>query len=478
MSLGELGFSGKVHSHDYSNLLKYSYDLWRDKGTLPYASELLSVSELSGDYSNVKEAAELILHNKNILSSNIVHIAKKALNYKNMKSEDYCLNENGVALVRGEIKQLRSLLRFNIKNSIAWIVLARNYLLTGEMNKSKKAIEIAMNIAPTNRFIIRSAARFYIHQGNVGRAHYILRNSESVKYDPWILASELAVAQFNKRSSDYIKIARKIVSSNSFSSFEISELNSALATYEIEAGSNKKAREYFIKSLINPNDNSYAQGVWASKEMNNDRLREIIRKLNKIPCAYEANARKFRESGNWREAIDSAKLWSREEPYSSHAVSLASYISSACYGEYEESLSLMLGCIPSVRENAVIKNNIAFDYLNLNKISEAEKLLSQKITFTNKSNEIAFTATSGLLEYRKGNLQKGRILYNKAISLAQANNKWDYVIQASLYLAREEHRVGTDYCKEIIEYVEKVLKNSNDKVVLCLYDRIKKEILS
>ena len=61
--------------------------------------------------------------------------------------------------------------------------------------KAERAIRAALQLAPNNRFVLRSAARF-IHIGEPEIARTLLVGAEAIQSDPWLMASEIAIAEF------------------------------------------------------------------------------------------------------------------------------------------------------------------------------------------------------------------------------------------------------------------------------------------
>src|SRR6185295_6008504 len=78
------------------------------------------------------------------------------------------------------------------RNAFVWSDLARLYVLVGLRDQAERAMQVALSLAPFDRFIVRSAARFFLHSSNPDRSLQILRRNERTKLDPWLMAAELA----------------------------------------------------------------------------------------------------------------------------------------------------------------------------------------------------------------------------------------------------------------------------------------------
>ena len=76
-----------------------------------------------------------------------------------------------------------------------------------------------------------------------------------------------------------------------------------------------------------------------------------------------------------------------------------------------------------------------------------------------------FQATKGLIEFRKGDSEKGRLLYEDAIKRFQKLKEEKCIALATFYLVREEQRVGHNV-KGMAEVVLRLAKKLNLKELL------------
>jgi tetratricopeptide (TPR) repeat protein len=86
---------------------------------------------------------------------------------------------------------------------------------------------------------------------------------------------------------------------------------------------------------------------------------------------------------------------------------------------------------------------MAFALANQGKVEDARKYYSRidsarLTTF----NHVTWLATAGLLEYRSGNIDMGRIYYERAIAYATDKNYKELVAKASVYHLLEEVNAG------------------------------------
>jgi tetratricopeptide (TPR) repeat protein len=153
-----------------------------------------------------------------------------------------CSQLSGEAL-RGEVKLHRHKVASMPHDSVEWVELARAFTIAGQNEKARKAILAALQLAPNNRFVLRSAARFFIHLGNPDTAQALLGSAQSISQDPWLMASEIAIADSLGKSSKHIRAAREKFGDDVPAS-ELTELAAALGTLEAESGSHRIARRF------------------------------------------------------------------------------------------------------------------------------------------------------------------------------------------------------------------------------------------
>lgn len=127
---------------------------WDSNKCIPYAAELVSAAINFQNYEIAIDAAQFILQNSAGVSNLLVDIAKSLLKteYDPQKCELDLFIDSRIKKVR----YLKRLLYQEPKNSVAWIDLARNYVVLGSNEKAQRAVEIALNLNPNNRFILRS----------------------------------------------------------------------------------------------------------------------------------------------------------------------------------------------------------------------------------------------------------------------------------------------------------------------------------
>ncbi len=465
-SLGELS-SDKIQNEDSVGhpSLEKKIQEWKVYQTPSFAADALSSAFVLNQYDRVIDIANVVLSKANLFHKSLVNIAKIVLSKENEIEypEENLSGNQRIALLR---KQLRD----DPRDSLSWIDLAREYTIIGKEEKAEKAVDLALNLAPVNRHVIRSASRFFVHAGKPEKAHRILSTAQSLKVDPWILAAQIAVSSILKKRSRHVKEALSLVDGKKYYPFHTSELTSALATIELEEGSTKKARKLFTRSLAVPTENAVAQAQWASNQILNFNLDE--RSLD-IPRSHEARSLHFYHKENWGQALHESILWLNDQQFSSRPAVHASFLASVILEDYQKANELVLQSLKSNKGDFTLLNNLAFSLASDNKVAEAKawhaKISRKKI---NGSEMIVFLATSGLLNFRSGDSIAGRHLYLNAINLAIQMSEPRYAALASLFLLREENRISSTDSKEVaLGLADKYSKNIEEPYVIILRNR-------
>ena len=134
------------------------------------------------------------------------------------------------ATSRTEISLLRSALRRHPLDPVSWSDLSMYHAIAGNRDKSLEAMRIALGLAGDNRFILRSAARCLVHYGEPDRALHVLRHSGLCNIDPWITATEIAVAEQSSLRSRCKRRGTNQLDDDNFTHLARSELAAAMST--------------------------------------------------------------------------------------------------------------------------------------------------------------------------------------------------------------------------------------------------------
>jgi tetratricopeptide (TPR) repeat protein len=368
-----------------------------------------------------------------------------------------------------EIGKRRSQLALVPRDPIEWVELARFYTIAGVNNKAKKAILAALQLAPHNRFVLRSAARFFIHVGDKDEAHNLLSKASTIKEDPWLLASEIAIADSMGKTSRFSRIARKKIDADVPPS-ELTELASALGSLEADSGNHRIARRFLRQALVKANENSIAQIQW----LNRARLGEAIDVSEaNPPLLHEANAWSYYYKGDFTAARDESLCWLRDQPFASAPASLSSYILAELLADYPTGKAITSAALRSNPADSTLLNNLAVCLIELGELPEAEEILSRlEMEVNDKKVNAVYKATFGKLAFRKGDIERGRLLYLEAIQEAKDSNIKATAARAAIHLATEEVIADTPLIGEAIQRLKEYKEYESTNEIASLLDRM------
>lgn len=459
--ISNLNFSVPNEALDFSGQLFFKEKLedWLQYKKSPYAEDLVGSALMSGDLNNddVKKACIYIL--KNDISDFAKEIAGVYLAGENTPNG---LNKKTCENVRLEsqlnISKVRRFLNDYPRNPILWSDLSYHYALIGMNDKSEKAMDIAVRLAPYNPYILRAASRCYWHLGDPEKGLYFIRKSSSTKEIPSLVSTEIAISELLGKRSSLVKTGRNLLGLD-VSPGIINELAGTLATLEYSAGSNKRAKELVGVSLQDPNENTVAQVEWLSKGLNLDYCapKDLI-------CTFEADSRRALRFSDYKKAFENSWKWLEYQPFSSRPAVLGSYIASVCMRDFSGAIEMLDRSLCSSPDDPLLLNNLAFSHASIGDVEKAEKYLSMiHFDSLNTEEQLVLCATQGLIFYRQGEHSKGKEFYRRAIVGFEKTRQENSSLVAQLFLGREEVRVGN--IQEGLKILEKVKMKAKNQGV-------------
>lgn len=350
----------------------------------------------------------------------------------------------------------------NIKNGLAsdpnrplqWAELGRLYLSLGLDEKSEKAMLCAMQLAPSNRYLTRSAARLYVHVDKLDNALNALRSNSRFSKDPWLLAADIAISTISDKTSKFYRLAQTLIESNKFHDADLSELRSALATVEAVNGKHKRARKLFEDSLLSPTENSIAQAQWANEE---NMLRQFSQEHLSFEGAFEARARQARSEERWDDVLSAAEAWLDEEAYSSHPAAIGSY---PCFTPQQIARSVAMATrgIYSSPSNILLRNNRAVSYIYSGNYPSAVNDLLTAMSVSDAKASFHLLATTGLLLYRVGDVKGSQLCYAEAVDRFISKKDLASAVLALLYFIKEQFCAANENSKVELDKVRTIAK--------------------
>ena len=304
-----------------------------------------------------------------------------------------------------QVSTFRQLLRIEPRDAIVWVDLSRVYLILGETSKAEQCMTVALQLARNNRFVLRSASRLWIHLGNPLKAYDIISRADCTRYDPWLLAAEVAIADLAEKKPRFVRSGRHILDNKVFSTAHISELASALATLELGHDNLRQSKKLFKISLEEPNENSLAQATWASKQTQS--ITFDFDKYSDIKNRYEASYYNMFYHKEWDLAVNMSKQWRDDQPFSVEPFICGSYVLVTMLNKYQEGKEFSKAGLKANQWNLPLLNNMVVADIYSGKIDEAKQTMQTierniNVSTRSRREQVVFTATQGLLAFRTG----------------------------------------------------------------------------
>ncbi|MFC1567818.1 hypothetical protein ACFL3K_01270 [Pseudomonadota bacterium] len=442
---------------------------WEESPNLTLASEIVSSAYLTNSKQTALSAARMVAE-----SANVTGIANKlAMNIlgKPVEDERHSLFEEDEW-----VRQVRVRTNRYPRDPIAWVDLALAYVISGKMKSADRALKVAVSLAPDDRFVLRSVARFYVHQNESEVALHILRKSLATKHDPWLISTEIALCEALDRTSPLTKLGRTMVLKPHLPPHHVAELSGEIATVEYRHGSIRNATKLFKKSLIDPTENAVAQASWASR-------REKAFELSGIgpsPLSPEAVAWEAYREGDWKRAGDFSTQWFNDQPFSVRPVLLGSCAQGIALENYSEAIKMCEKSVKCNPDEILLLNNCAFNLAMNNQVEKAEQYFDRipgEIEDKEKATATILIATRGLLRIKGGHIDAGISDYKRAITIAAENRDFDRAVMAFSNLALELLAINRlEDAKQMIKAATEVEKLVNDKLSLLVLSRAKERI--
>ena len=465
MARGELAFPPPETPRSLDQGLDESENDWQRYRTPAHAAEFAGAAIIAGVPERAKSTIPILG-------------ATEGLQQELGKSLTGYLSPAQLTFMIDETSGSRAPLARDPRNAIAWVDLSRAQMSRGHVSAARKSIDVALNLAPQNRFILRAAATFYTGIDDPDRAAFILVPIASASNDPWIMSAEIAVSSLSGGKPRSIMKGRSQLRSGVWSQRSLSELASEIATLEAKSGKDKNAKKLFGMSLIEPTENAVAQAAFMSMDdptLVPDHL--LIEGTQHASGAHEAQAFQSEMMSDFVNASKHSIAWLDDQPFSLRAATYASYIAASGTEEWLRAIELAHRGLTIHRENSLLLNNLAYAMIESGgDLAMARRLITQSekgkdaITFA-----ATIAATKGLLEYRVGNVVAGRRLYDLAAATARKAKKSDVEARALVMHSREvENR------RDALRMLGRAKRISGDKdtVLKLLLERVEKSIHS
>jgi tetratricopeptide (TPR) repeat protein len=413
---------------------------------IPQAAELMFIAKQAQDVELAKKAASQILKAKDQISSaSLIGAAKRIASVP--------ASDAFVGATDQFLRDARGLLRQDFNNPVLLMDVAWAMTSNGHGERAAKFVRAALSLAPGSRFVLRAAARYYLHRGDREFAHHILASSALLGSDPWVQASEVAVATVLGKTSNLVKSRGRALDEATELGANLSELGSAIATVHLQAGNHKRAKRLFNKSLGHPNDNVVAQAEWASIKL----PLVVSEKALSVKYSYEANSRHSYRNLDIDNAIAQAQFWREDEPFASRPLGWLAHLY-AINDDFERAMEYYERLITSDQDNRTSNLlNQNFGRIETGALLEAGVQLAQLSRGPDaSSHRIQIFANAGALAYAYGEIDSGRELYEKAAVMAKQRGEIETEALVRSYFARAAVKYSDPKGPEIVEETSKL----------------------
>ena len=415
---------------------------WREGPNVVTAGELVGAALVDGREEHALDAASLLLSGESSATDALRELAQ--------------LTRKRVAQERGDgepwphydsaKRQWRSRTRLYSASALAWVELSLLEVISGRERAARRSMSVALQLAPNNRHVLRSACRLFLHFGDPGRAYEIIVKCDAVRSDPWLMAAELSVAELAERGPKYFRKGRELVDQGATSPGQITELAGAVGTLELVAGRRKNARDYFKRSVIEPTGNALAQAEWASPSFGGELVEQSY--FDRGRETEEAVALQHVNKEEFHRVPDACDAWGRTEPYAVRPFELGSSVS-ALIEDYERTRKTVEMGLRIHPKSGMLLNNYAFALANLGELDKATRVLDRIVS--KEGTEWAVReANRGLVAMRRGEHDLGVALYRNAINDFGRRGHTRGADVASVYLAREAAVAGIGDAEKLV----------------------------
>lgn len=433
-------------------------EAWNAEKDLISAAELVGAAIVVGKESDVVSAARQIVEHAADVRPAVHAVAIAALRRAGVLGGDDPPGteaETSRLSSRQLVRTLRRRIRLAPRNPILLVDLSCAYAEMGQVRQAIECMEGALSLARENRFVVRSAARLFAHIGDVDRAYDVVSRTHAMADDPWLMASNIAIATMAEKPIKAFKRGLGLLGRRRFSARETSELAAALATAELRSGKDRQAKKLFRLGLVDPNDNTVAQAEWASRRLNG--VHPTENQLS-IRTSFEARAWHNFHAARWTESLNECRSWLADERYSVQPAVMGSYVAASLLEDYEEAIEIASEGLRANPTDSTLLNNAAFALARMGRTDEAATYLDRADPGeTDPAIRAALAATTGLVAFRRGSPERGRTLYLQALEMAQS----EQLMRARLNLAREELLAGTPGARETLVAVAAEAMRSN-----------------
>jgi len=444
------------------------------------AVDALNVALVAPDGELASAAASIIDEKRSDLPKPVVDVADRVLG---RTSNELPILPSFRMFHGGQVRELRELLRAFPQSPLLHLDIARHFVTLGSRDKAARAVAAALTLAPQNRVVLRSAARFFCFVGEKDRAYSLIRNAVRTQADPWLIAAEIALSQEVGRPPLHWRKGKDFLDRATVAPIHLSELATAIGTIELMSGNRKKARKLFAQGLRGPTANSLAQARWAELRMGMELVASERTGPQVVENAFEANTLQAFNTGDMAVALQAARNWFHVEPFSPLAASAVAHIG-GLMDDYKTVMEHAELCRHVHPNDVSLRNNFLYAWISSGEIFRGSEHIVGDDNDDDDDDEVPIRvvrdvamelrgyvedgghnavhalANLGLLAYRLGQTETGRALYDQTIQLARRGNlATHHAAAAAVFHAREAILAGVPWADEAIATARALAKS-------------------
>ena len=412
--------------------IEEEYKEFKENPSSEIASSLLSAAIIIDDKPLAEDMARYLKDKQNVDQATL-DLADKILNPPpslDARTKIDRINLRIATLKNRTVKFPRS--------AIPWIEMARLYTIKGQHQKARRSALIALNLAPFDRYVVRCAVRFFLHIHDFEAACNYIRRATAGRFDPWLKATEVNVALIAEKGTPSLKghLPKDV---SGIDIFHFSELFESSGILELNAGNRRAANKRFGVAWRNPSDAVITHAEWVLR----NRLPGLRDKVDiDFKRSLEALTWIYYEDLKLDEALNTTREWELQEPYSKYPYIVGVSIASNA-GYYDEAAEIGYRGLMANPASLMLNNNLCYTLLRAGRIDEAEKIIVKMNAIGDASNDLCFSATKGLFEFKRSRFDIGRRAYNEVMERCRRNNDLRLFLKAYLNLALAEIESST-----------------------------------
>ena len=389
---------------------------WQRDPSYVSATDLLSAAVVMARPDLAVAPSEWLLSRQFRIPTDVMNTARSVLTPSNPGLSERLPEQRlevGPQDARAIIALNRQRLSEYARSASRWMDLSLAHAVLGNRDKALRSMRTALSIESNNRVVLRSAIRLFIHLGRAEEAFDLLRRHPRTRSDPWLLSQDISVANILGEDPYFLNHARRLLRDETLPAGHLTEIASAVATFESSTVDLKYARKLHRLSLIAPTDNVLAQVEW------------LRQRDPSIPQGDSASTRGAMEAnfwrtlleGQWEPALKAVLQWQNDEPYSTRPAMAGSFLLSSILADFKGAEKFAEFGLRADPEDPLLMNNLVVAKARQFDLAEAA-LVFKKIRPDNRLNTFTYRATQGLMKYATGDEVGGAEDYQDSIRLA------------------------------------------------------------